>query len=283
MSKKNKNRNNGNNKSVVNNKVDNIFKRMMSKVGKVLTSKIMFTLNLVLLLVNIVLPIYREIIQKPIVDNNITLSTINITKEYPFFDTKYLEIESSTFSNLSLRKPMQDSLFTDEIKNYYVANADILKLGDFDGNSSVVALAIRQIGGSIAKDVTVDYICVHAENGLDYYTTTPDDVLQMDAYDYDVKGKRTTNKRHSVRYGNIVPGRGLILPLFEIDNFKAREEDFIDSDGDEDEVWSITGKTLLVPITLHYGNIYDDSVKSIDIRKMNNSSIIYSLYIEGRG
>ena len=55
----------------------------------------------------------------------------------------------------------------------------------------------------------------------------------------------------------------------------------VDCDGHE--VWSITGKTLLVPVTLSYKNIYDDSVKTIDIRKMNNSSITRSLYIEGRG
>ena len=258
-------------------KISTLFNSLLNK-------KVVGILNILLIILNgtwAYINIQKEIRQKPLLENSIIQSKINVTKEYPYFEVNYFEIEHTAFQNLASGKAIPDSLSTNTLENYYVAKNDLLSLGEFEQNGTVVALAIRQIGGSLAKDVTIDFSRVCTLNGLDYFITTGDIIQEMDSDVLDVKGRKATSESYTIRYGDIPTGRGLIIPLFETNDLKSQDIELMDSNGNE--VWSITGKTLLIPLTIHYRTIYDDSVKTHDIRKMNNSSITYSLFIEGRG
>lgn len=239
-------------------------------------------LNIILLLINVVAGIYnfRETHYKTsLLKNNFTQTSIDIAKEFPLFEIQYLQIEKGAFHTIASGKHASDSLYSDPLDNYYVAQNDILKINNDDYESEIVALAIKQIGGSMAKDVTVEYDCIYTGSGLSYFVTTGLDVSDLSDDTEDISGNKTTSKVISIRYGDLPTGRGLLLPLFQIKN--VYEQEMNDDNGDE--VWSKTGPVVLVPKFLSYKNAYNDEVTRVEIRKMNNSVITYSLFIEGRG
>lgn len=233
-------------------------------------------LNAGLLVVNVVIGFFNI----PLLKSNLTHSKIQVIKELPMFETQYLSIEKSAFKAIASGNHPVDSLYTDHLKNYYVANNNLQKISfaDNDSYGEVITLAIRQIGGSMAKDVTIEYNCINSQDGLDYYVTTGVDVLSLDEYTEDISGNKVTKQTYTVRYGDIPTGRGLILPLFQVCNLRDMQDDSSDS-----EIYSKTSPVILVPHKLSYKNVYDDEVVTVDIREMNNSIITYSLYLEGRG
>ena len=235
-------------------------------------------LNGALLLVNVILGVYNIRLNKVNMEN----ASMQVTDRLPQFEVSYFSIWKNAFEGLETTGSV-DSLYTDALKNFQVAKSDVLKF-EYDSQSeyeTVTCLAIKQIGGSLAKNVTIEFDCLNSKAGLDYFVTTSNDVLSLDGMEEDVSGNKITKKSITIRYGDIPSGRGLIIPLFEVSDLRNKE-DYNPEDADE-EVWSLTGPVILVPIVLKYNNIYNHKSTSLEIRKMNDSSITYSLYVEGRG
>lgn len=248
-------------------------------------------INIFLLIFNITVGIYNLAkIRKEIrlLNYDATKSSIAIAKEFPMFEIQYFDIDLSAFEEFKTYKKTTDSLSTEALRNYLFVENDINNLEEigFDVDSipinreSIVALAIKQIGGSIAKDVTIEYDYLQSSSGLHYFTTTAEDVISLDKIKKDISGKTFSKQKHTIRYGDIPIGRGLVIPLFCI--YDVYNPDNVES-LDGDELWSITSPRVLVPIKISFKNIYNDKTDSIEIRKMNKSTITYSLYIEGRG
>lgn len=241
-------------------------------------AKLLTTLNAIMLLVNIVLGIaniraYRVELKS---------SSMEVTERLPQFEISYYEIWKEAFADLEEAGSV-DSLYTDALKNFHLAKNEVIKF-EYDSQSeyeTVTSLGIKQIGGSIAKDVTIEFECLNAAAGLDYFVTTSEDVFALDDVEEDAAGSKVTKKSLTIKYGDIPCGRGLIIPLFEVSNL--RNKDDYDPEEADEEIWSLTGPVILVPKVLKYKNMYNNKPASIEIREMNNSSIIYSLYVQGRG
>lgn len=241
-------------------------------------AKLLTTLNAIMLLVNIVWGIANIRSHRVELKN----SSMEVTERLPQFEISYYEIWKEAFADLDETGSV-DSLYTDALKNFHLAKNDVIKF-EYDSQSeyeTVTSLGIKQIGGSIAKDVTIEFDCLNAEAGLDYFVTTSEDVFALDEMEDDAGGNRITKKSLTIKYGDIPCGRGLIIPLFEVSNL--RNKDGYDPEEAEDDVWSLTGPVILVPKVLKYKNMFDSKMTSQEIRKMNSSSIIYSLYVHGRG
>ncbi len=249
----------------------------VSKGGE-LKNSLLLALNTIMLLANIVLVISNIRFRKVELKN----SSMEVTERFPQFEISYLEIWKEAFKELD-RTGLTDSLYTDAFMNFHVANSEAISF-KYDSQSqyeTVTSLSIKQIGGSVAKDVTIEFDCLTAEAGLDYFVTTGPDVLALDEMDQDVAGNTITKKTLTINYGDLPSGKGLIIPLFEVSNL--RNKDVYDSEEFDEDVWSLTGPVILVPKVLRYNNIYNNKITTQEIRKMNNSSITYSLYVEGRG
>ena len=250
-------------------------------------SRYMKYLNFILLIFNILFAIGNVLLFKDkwiAQRNDAVLSGINISKELPQFEIQYFQIEKLAFRSLASGQHPSDSLHTDPLKNYYVANNSILDVNS-DGYKSfdtVVTLSIRQMGGGMAKDVTVEYDCLYSKYGLEYFTTTGDDVIDLDECPEDILGNKVKKEKQVIKYGDIPTGRGLLLPLFLVESMESSEIKLPQNE----ECYNILARTssvVLVPKTLTYKNPYDGKIVSLEIRKMNNSSITFSMYIEGRG
>ena len=209
--------------------------------------------------------------------SNLSQSKIGVIKEMPQFEVQYLDIDKTLYLTIISGQHITDSLSTDAIKNYQAVKEKKLNsiyLGPSVGGSNVVTLAIKQIGASIAKDVMVEYECVYSPKGLDFFVPSAEEISLFLSTTDDSKDSRIKREKYCVKYGDITTGRGLLLPLFEYE--KIMLEDMSD-------YWSTTGSIVMVPKKLSYRNIYNDEVTTIDIRKMNDSPITISMYIEGRG
>lgn len=244
-------------------------------------------LNIFLLILNILGALGNVLIFKDVwmaQRNAVIQSGINIAKENPLFEIQYFEIEKHVFLSLASGKNSLDSLYSDPLKNYYVANNNILNVNadDYSSFYTVIVLSIKQIGGGLAKDVTVEYECLYSYCGLDYFTTTGDDVMGLEEYTEDILGNKVKKEKHVIKYGDIPTGRGLLLPLFLVDNMESREQEIPQND-ESNTIWARTTPVVLVPKTLSYKNPFDGKTVSFEIRKMNNSNITYSMYVEGRG
>ena len=209
-------------------------------------------------------------------------SSMEVTDRLPQFEICYYEILKEAFAYFE-ETGSTDSLYTDALMNLQVAKNDAIKF-EYDSNSAyetVSCLGIRQIGGSIAQDVTIEFDCLTTEAGLDFFVTTSNDVFALEEMEEDVAGNKIAKKSLTINYGDIACSRGLIIPLFEVSNLRNKED--FDSEETEEEVWSLTGPVILVPKLLKYKNMYDNKSTTQEVRKMNNSSIVYSIYVEGRG
>ena len=250
-----------------------------------------FIINITLGFFNIAMGIYnlaksdKEI---KLLDYDITKSNIAIVKEFPMFEIQYFDIDELAFEELKAYKRITDSLSAETLRNYLFVENDInnLKEVGFDTNriainqNSIIALAIRQIGGSIAKDVTVEYDYLQSSSGLHYFTTTTEEIMSLEQNEKDISGKTIFKQKYTIGYGDIPVGRGLIIPLFV--TYDVRDPNAT-QDLNKDELWSITSPGVLIPIKISFKNIYNNKTNIIEIRKMNKSAITYSLYIEGRG
>ena len=241
--------------------------------------EILFTvLNGALLLINVILGAYNIRSNKVNMEN----ARMQVADRLPQFEISYFEIWKEAFEDLEMTGSM-DSLYTDALKNFQVAKSDALKI-NYDQRSdyeTVTCLAIKQIGGSLAKNVTIEFDCLNSKDGLDYFVTTSADVFALDDMNEDVSGNRISKKPIKIQYGDIQSGRGLIIPLFEVSNLRNKED--YNPEEAEVEVWSLTGPVILVPKVLKYKNIYNNKSSSLEIREMNNSYVTYSLYVQGRG
>lgn len=240
------------------------------------------TLNLVLLIMNIFIGGYNIIKSKKelkALDNDVAKMKIDFIKQSPLFEVQYIEARFHVLK--SINNGNLDSLYSNPFKNYYLVKNSVYHYLNRQSESlTTIALAIKQIGGSIAKDVEIEYRNITSLKGISYSFSTGDDVASLIDTKTDIAGNKVMQKECNIKYGDIPTGRGLIIPLLSLEDSSY---DTIQYDHNGHEIWAITNTDIFIPIKLSFKNIYDEKINEASIRNMNNSIISTYWDIDIRG
>ena len=264
------------------NKKNNVVNKKKKQPVKYKLSVIFMFLNIVLLISNIFIGGYNIIKstkEVKVLDYNVTKMEVDYIKECPLFEVQY--IETSFHVLTSINNENSDSLYSNPFKNYnLVKNSVYHYLNNRLDSPTTVALAIKQIGGSLAKDVEIEYCNITSLKGISYSFSTGDDIASLIDTEMDIAGNKVTQNICHIKYGDIPTGRGLIIPLLALESCYG---DSIQYDYNGDEIWSVTNSDIFIPIKLSFKNIYDEKINEGSIRNMNNSIISTYWGIDARG
>jgi len=263
-------------------------KRKKKMVKHIMKDKLSFTfmiLNIVLLILNIFIGGYNVVKtnkEMKALDYDATKIRIDLIKEYPLFEVQYIEASFHTLKSMVYENDKTlDSLYSNPFKNYNIVKNDVYNyLNNRFDSPTTVALAIKQIGGSLAKDVEIEYCNITSVEGISYSFSTGDDIASLVNTEIDIAGNKIKHTKCHIKYGDIPTGRGLIIPLLALEYCNS---DTTQCDYNGDEIWSITNPNIFIPIKLYFRNIYDDTIKEGVIRNMNNSIISTCWNIDIRG
>lgn len=248
-------------------------------------SNILLYLNFFILILNLLLGGYNIVKSHKEITNlnyNAIKSHIDLVKELPLFEVQYLETQYFVLNSIIDNNVSLDSVYANPLKNYFLVKNEIYELSkNMSHFTTIVALAIKQVGGSMATNVMIEYNNIISREGLDYGLTTNDDIASLVDVDKDIAGNIIEKRKQVIRYGDIPTGRGLIIPLLVLDTYYGDTIEHISYENQE--LVAKTNSNIFIPIRLSFGNVYNDNRKELIIRKINNSIITTSLYFNIRG
>lgn len=263
----------------------NLANKLAKHIMKDKLSLAFTTLNIVLLILNIFIGGYNIVKtnkEMKALDYDATKMRIDLIKEYPLFEVQYIEASFHTLESMVNENDKTiDSLYSNPFKNYNLVKNDVYNdLYNRGDSPATVALAIKQIGGGVAKDVEIEFCNIASLEGISYSFSAGDDIASLINTETDIAGNKIKQKKCRIKYGDIHTGRGLIIPLLALEYCNS---DTTQYDYNGDEIWSITNHNIFIPIKLYFRNIYDNTIKEGVIRNMNNSIISTYWDIDIRG